>query len=503
MSFDRDRYKVDVLRKYLSDDRIPAPEELYQWPPDDREDAAAHIDSVREYWNMQATKAGPVAAICKRFAAWDRDNGVDAVASLAAGVAAAPASAAEPTGAELNAIARTVELCRRNDRVAAQTGMINAETLARAARTLGAPTAGDHLTTAAGRAGLTVVDTADRKSVESALGLSSRLTEINAQVRQADVMTAAHLLRDDIGVAISITPQGAVTLGGREIRQEDVDEATRGLDRKSMTTANRAARTALRSLSSVVGTPAFADLVVLQAISSTTEPGESPGAQETLWLINKLSALGFDRAGAAVVALRSPVAAYQPDLSAPAPAAPKHEPRPAPEPEPVIDRRPTPPSFVKTPPAPAPQPVAAPPVAPAPVPPAQWAPPPPAPQQWAPPQPQYNAPYPMPAPPRPMPGKIPAWLWVTTVLQIISCFGIVGMVLGLVGMSRYGTGRPSRSLLMVAAILEFVVGGFFVLACIVYISEAELGAFIYALIMVCVLMSSALGHLNLRSRAAA
>ena len=258
MSFDRDRYKVDVLRAYLSDDGVPPPAELYQWPPDDGETAAAHIESVREYWHLQATKAGPVAMLCKRFLEWDRENGSDAVAALTAAestsagsTSGAPSTTAGPTPpAEDNsaAVAEVAERCRRHDPVSAATGLINIAAFAAVVAAEGITASDDDLVRSAAQVGLRVQRPVERSTVETALGLASRLPELNSQVRQAGVLTAAHLLRDDPSAAIGFANRQSISIGGREIGEDDIHAAISRLDRKAVNAANRAARTALGGL---------------------------------------------------------------------------------------------------------------------------------------------------------------------------------------------------------------------------------------------------------------
>lgn len=322
----------------------------------------------------------------------------------------------------------------------------------------------------------------DRTTIETALGLASRLPELNSQIRQAGVPTAAHLLRAEPSGEIGFANRQSISIDGREISEDDVHAAISRLDRKAVNTVNRSARTALRSLTSVVGTPALLDLVTMQAISAAVAPSDVPGPQRTLALIDELVADGFDRATAAVIAVKSPVAVYrpvvgsqpvvsQPVVSQPVVSQPvMSQPTPTPS-DAVVDRgaadgpRPAPgtPDLMKQPP---------PPVQPAP--PTNSTPyfPPIAPQAQPPqtatwhPQPTPQ-PYPNGSPYQPAVGTArqaaPVWLWIATFVPIFSCFGIVTAVIGGIGMGAYTSGKPSRALLKVAAILEFVLGGLFAL----------------------------------------
>ncbi|NLG47176.1 hypothetical protein [Gordonia sp. (in: high G+C Gram-positive bacteria)] len=522
MSFDRDRYKVDVLRAYLSDDGVPPPAELYQWPPDDGETAAAHIESVREYWHLQATKAGPVAMLCKRFLEWDRENGSDAVAALTAAestsagsTSGAPSTTAGPTPpAEDNsaAVAEVAERCRRHDPVSAATGLINIAAFAAVVAAEGITASDDDLVRSAAQVGLRVQRPVERSTVETALGLASRLPELNSQVRQAGVLTAAHLLRDDPSAAIGFANRQSISIGGREIGEDDIHAAISRLDRKAVNAANRAARTALRSLTTVVGTPALLDLVTLQAISATVTDAQAPkpqipGPQPTLALIDDLVSGGFDRPTAAVIAVKSPVAAYRAAVvpqAAPTPTpAPTPPPRPAEAPPMVPRTAPTAPNFAK---APSFTKTSRPPVQQSPtgsmphfppiVPQSQpqhptWRPQ-PTPQQ-------YRAGTPYGSVTGRSPQSAPVWLWIATFVPILSCFGIVTAIVGGIALASFTSGKPSRGLLKVTAVLEFVLGGLLLLAGFGMLLDSDMTAMLM-FALAGTLAAAGFGHLNLSSR---
>jgi len=91
------------------------------------------------------------------------------------------------------------------------------------------------------------------------------------------------------------------------------------------------------------------------------------------------------------------------------------------------------------------------------------------------------------------------WLWIATFVPILSCFGIVTAIVGGIALASFTSGKPSRGLLKVTAVLEFVLGGLLLLAGFGMLLDSDMTAMLM-FALAGTLAAAGFGHLNLSSR---